>query len=150
MLPVSMDESPGLASFFAVIERFEEAEGRKPVEVSIADLPGVLKLKKKLCDEQVLYLLFSSFLILFFFPLNLVYNLVYFSNDIVVTQWVSYSRCTPWKIGVRYTWIPSGLCHSWWNSWAGTMTTNMWNICIWNVWTTLYINVVALNLTGGH
>lgn len=38
---------------FAVIERFEEAEGRNPGEISIADLPGVLKLKKELCDAQV-------------------------------------------------------------------------------------------------
>lgn len=35
-----------------VIERFEEAEGRNPGEISIADLPGVLKLKKELCDAQ--------------------------------------------------------------------------------------------------
>ncbi|XP_060670829.1 SUMO-activating enzyme subunit 1B-1 isoform X2 [Ziziphus jujuba] len=37
-----------------VIERFEEAEGRNPGEVSIADLPSVLKLKKELCDEHSL------------------------------------------------------------------------------------------------
>lgn len=35
-----------------VIERFEEAEGRNPGEISIADLPGVLKLKKELCEAQ--------------------------------------------------------------------------------------------------
>ena len=37
----------------AVIERFEEAEGRNPGETSISDLPRVLKLKKELCDSQV-------------------------------------------------------------------------------------------------
>ncbi|XP_023519116.1 SUMO-activating enzyme subunit 1B-1-like isoform X2 [Cucurbita pepo subsp. pepo] len=37
-----------------VIERFEEAEGRNPGETSISDLPGVLKLKKELCDSQSL------------------------------------------------------------------------------------------------
>ncbi|KAM1433115.1 hypothetical protein ACFX1R_016442 [Malus domestica] len=35
-----------------VIERFEEAEQRKPGELSIADLPAVLKLKKELCEAQ--------------------------------------------------------------------------------------------------
>lgn len=39
-----------------MIERFEEAEQRKPGEVSIADLPGVLKLKKEFCESQVWYL----------------------------------------------------------------------------------------------
>ncbi|XP_038893688.1 SUMO-activating enzyme subunit 1B-1-like isoform X2 [Benincasa hispida] len=38
----------------AVIERFEEAEGRNPGETSISDLPGVLKLKKDLCESQSL------------------------------------------------------------------------------------------------
>ncbi|KAL4305619.1 hypothetical protein HN51_039584 [Arachis hypogaea] len=37
-----------------VIEKFEEAEGRSAGEVSVADLPGVLKLKKELCTEQSL------------------------------------------------------------------------------------------------
>ncbi|KAJ6375353.1 hypothetical protein OIU77_000352 [Salix suchowensis] len=37
-----------------VIERFEEAEKRKPREISIEDLPAVLKLKKELCEEQSL------------------------------------------------------------------------------------------------
>ncbi|XP_070680131.1 SUMO-activating enzyme subunit 1A isoform X2 [Malus domestica] len=37
-----------------VIERFEEAEQRKPGELSIADLPAVLKLKKELCEAQSL------------------------------------------------------------------------------------------------
>ncbi|XP_038893690.1 SUMO-activating enzyme subunit 1B-1-like isoform X4 [Benincasa hispida] len=37
-----------------VIERFEEAEGRNPGETSISDLPGVLKLKKDLCESQSL------------------------------------------------------------------------------------------------
>jgi len=36
-----------------VIERFEEAEGRKPGEICIEDLPAVLKLKKELCEAQV-------------------------------------------------------------------------------------------------
>jgi hypothetical protein len=38
---------------FVVIERFEEAEGRKPGEICIEDLPAVLKLKKELCEAQV-------------------------------------------------------------------------------------------------
>ncbi|XLU95057.1 hypothetical protein S245_009409, partial [Arachis hypogaea] len=37
-----------------VIEKFEEAEGCSAGEVSVADLPGVLKLKKQLCAEQSL------------------------------------------------------------------------------------------------
>lgn len=37
-----------------VLERFEEAEGRKPGEVSTEDLSGVLKLKKELCVAQSL------------------------------------------------------------------------------------------------
>ncbi|PIA51060.1 hypothetical protein AQUCO_01100111v1 [Aquilegia coerulea] len=37
-----------------VIENFEEAEGRKAGETSIADLPRILKLKKELCEEQSL------------------------------------------------------------------------------------------------
>lgn len=39
----------------AVIERFEEAEGRNPGETSVSDLPGVLKLKKEICESQVKY-----------------------------------------------------------------------------------------------
>ncbi|KAJ9140146.1 hypothetical protein P3X46_030827 [Hevea brasiliensis] len=35
-----------------VIERFEEAEGRNPGEISIEDLPAVLKLKKEICEAQ--------------------------------------------------------------------------------------------------
>jgi ubiquitin-like 1-activating enzyme E1 A len=35
-----------------VIERFEEAEERNPGDVSIVDLPGVLKLKKELCEAN--------------------------------------------------------------------------------------------------
>ncbi|WVZ24288.1 hypothetical protein V8G54_002832 [Vigna mungo] len=38
----------------AVIEKFEEAEGRSAGEVSIADLSAVLKLKKDLCTAQSL------------------------------------------------------------------------------------------------
>ncbi|CAK9170262.1 unnamed protein product [Ilex paraguariensis] len=37
-----------------VIERFEEAEGRKPGETSTADLPNVLKLRKDLCEAHSL------------------------------------------------------------------------------------------------
>uniref|UniRef100_A0A9I9CEF9 THIF-type NAD/FAD binding fold domain-containing protein n=1 Tax=Cucumis melo TaxID=3656 RepID=A0A9I9CEF9_CUCME len=37
-----------------VIERFEEAEGRNPGETSVSDLPGVLKLKKEICESQSL------------------------------------------------------------------------------------------------
>lgn len=36
-----------------MLERFEQAEGRNPGETSIADLPGVLKLKKELCEAEV-------------------------------------------------------------------------------------------------
>ncbi|XP_068666373.1 SUMO-activating enzyme subunit 1B-1-like [Aristolochia californica] len=35
-----------------VIERFEVAEGRNPGETSVADVPSVLELKKKLCQAQ--------------------------------------------------------------------------------------------------
>ncbi|MFQ6637684.1 hypothetical protein Gotur_013835 [Gossypium turneri] len=35
-----------------VIEQFEDAEGRNPGETSIADLPGVLKLRKELCETN--------------------------------------------------------------------------------------------------
>ena len=38
--------------YFAVIERFEEAEGRCPGELSIEDLPAVLKLKKEICEAE--------------------------------------------------------------------------------------------------
>lgn len=37
----------------AVIERFEEVEGRSPGETSIDDLPRVLNLKKELCEANV-------------------------------------------------------------------------------------------------
>ncbi|KAK1560049.1 hypothetical protein Q3G72_021520 [Acer saccharum] len=37
-----------------VIEQFEEAEGRKNGEISINDLPGVLNLKKELCEANSL------------------------------------------------------------------------------------------------
>lgn len=39
--------------FPIVLEQFEEAEGRSPGEISIADLPAVLKLKKELCEANV-------------------------------------------------------------------------------------------------
>ena len=39
----------------AVIERFEELEGRKPGQTSAADLPNVLNLRKELCEAHVLY-----------------------------------------------------------------------------------------------
>jgi len=45
----------------AVIEKFEEAEGRRAGEVSIADLSAVLKLKKDLCTAQVCFLEFVIF-----------------------------------------------------------------------------------------
>ncbi|XVF49586.1 hypothetical protein PTKIN_Ptkin04bG0024700 [Pterospermum kingtungense] len=35
-----------------VIERFEDVEGRNPGETSIADLPGVLKLRNELCETN--------------------------------------------------------------------------------------------------
>ena len=38
-----------------VIELFEDVEGRNPGETSIADLPGVLKLRKELCETIVWY-----------------------------------------------------------------------------------------------
>ncbi|PON77260.1 Ubiquitin-activating enzyme E [Parasponia andersonii] len=37
-----------------VLERFEEADGCKPGEISADDLPSVLKLKKELCESQSL------------------------------------------------------------------------------------------------
>ncbi|KAF6148435.1 hypothetical protein GIB67_038790 [Kingdonia uniflora] len=37
-----------------VIERFELVKGRTPGEISIADLPSLLKLKKELCETQSL------------------------------------------------------------------------------------------------
>lgn len=42
--------------FFAmrVIEKFESSEGRCPGEISISDLPEVLKLRKEACDAQSL------------------------------------------------------------------------------------------------
>jgi hypothetical protein len=48
--------SEGILTLFPVIERFEEAEGHHPGDVSIADLPGVLKLKKELCEANVWYI----------------------------------------------------------------------------------------------
>lgn len=52
-----------------MIERFEEAEGRNPGDVSIADLPGVLKLKKELCEANVFtwHFLFVSIVVFFIF-----------------------------------------------------------------------------------
>lgn len=35
-----------------VIEKFEEAEGRKPGETSILDFPGVMKKRQELCEEE--------------------------------------------------------------------------------------------------
>ncbi|XP_057972536.1 SUMO-activating enzyme subunit 1A-like [Malania oleifera] len=37
-----------------VIERFEEVEGRGAGEISLADLPGILKLRKELCEAHLL------------------------------------------------------------------------------------------------
>ncbi|TYI35399.1 hypothetical protein ES332_A03G074200v1 [Gossypium tomentosum] len=37
-----------------VIEQFEDVEGRNPGETTIADLPGVLKLRKELCETNSL------------------------------------------------------------------------------------------------
>lgn len=45
----------GFLNLDAVMERFEEVEGRNPGETTISDLPGVLKLKKELCELQVEY-----------------------------------------------------------------------------------------------
>ncbi|XP_065628297.1 SUMO-activating enzyme subunit 1B-1-like, partial [Quercus suber] len=42
-----------ILSLVPVIEKFE-ADGRHPGDVSIADLPGVLKLKKELCEANSL------------------------------------------------------------------------------------------------
>lgn len=50
----------------SVLERFEEVEGRRPGEVSIEDLPGVLKLKKELCEAQVGYFQIGFFFFLLF------------------------------------------------------------------------------------
>ena len=59
--------SKTILTFLAVIERFEEAEQRKPGELSIADLPAVLKLKKELCEAQVwvLRICYCSFVVHF-------------------------------------------------------------------------------------
>lgn len=38
----------------AVIEMFEEAEGRNPGQTSIEDLPKVLKLRKQAMEEHVM------------------------------------------------------------------------------------------------
>lgn len=54
------DSNSGLL-MSAVIERFEEAEGRNPGETSISDLPGVLKLKKEMCESQVEYFEYAFF-----------------------------------------------------------------------------------------
>uniref|UniRef100_A0A2C9UJ39 THIF-type NAD/FAD binding fold domain-containing protein n=1 Tax=Manihot esculenta TaxID=3983 RepID=A0A2C9UJ39_MANES len=43
-----------------VIERFEESEGRNPGEISIEDLPAVLKLKKEICEAQCYVNAFQS------------------------------------------------------------------------------------------
>ena len=50
----------------AVIEKFEEAEGRNPGETTISDLPGVLKLKKELCESQVEFKEYVFFRVLSF------------------------------------------------------------------------------------
>ena len=44
-----------IAHVLTVIERFEDVEVRNPGETSIADLPGVLKLRKELCETNVWY-----------------------------------------------------------------------------------------------
>lgn len=51
-----------LSSLVPVIEKFE-AEGRHPGDVSIADLPDVLKLKKELCEANVWYLEFVAYVL---------------------------------------------------------------------------------------
>lgn len=51
---------------------FEEAIGRSPGDVSVADLPGVLELKKELCTAQVGYL---EFVVLLTFFVPTVHNL---------------------------------------------------------------------------
>ncbi|KAK1258994.1 SUMO-activating enzyme subunit 1B-1 [Acorus gramineus] len=47
-------KTPKLYFAMRVIERFEMAEGRKPGEISLSDLPGVLTLRKELCELQAL------------------------------------------------------------------------------------------------
>lgn len=42
--------------FHAVIERFELSEGRNPGDITISDLPLILKMRKELCDAQVRWL----------------------------------------------------------------------------------------------
>ena len=44
-----------IAYVLTVIERFEDVEGRNPGETSIADLAGVVKLRKELCERNVWY-----------------------------------------------------------------------------------------------
>ncbi|KDP22598.1 hypothetical protein JCGZ_26429 [Jatropha curcas] len=51
MLPRKMSK---LYFAMRVLEKFEEAEGRNPGEISIEDLLAVLKLKKELCEAQSL------------------------------------------------------------------------------------------------
>ncbi|KAK1305491.1 SUMO-activating enzyme subunit 1B-1 [Acorus calamus] len=47
-------KTPKLYFAMRVIESFEMAEGRKPGEISLSDLPGVLTLRKELCELQAL------------------------------------------------------------------------------------------------
>lgn len=49
-----------IAYVLTVIEGFEDVEGSNPGETLIADLPGVLKLRKELCETNVRY---SAFVI---------------------------------------------------------------------------------------
>lgn len=54
---------------FAVVEMFEEAEGRNPGQTSIDDLPKVLKLRKDVLEKHVMcYFVTSSYL----YKLNLI------------------------------------------------------------------------------
>ena len=59
----------------AVLEMFEEAEGR---EVSIEDLPAVLKLRKELCEARVQYLRIEGFFIFIYLFIFWVFLIVLF------------------------------------------------------------------------
>lgn len=49
---------------YAVVEIFEEAEGRNPGQTSIDDLPKVLKLRKEVLEKHVMcYFVTSSYFI---------------------------------------------------------------------------------------
>lgn len=126
-----------------MIEKFE-AEGCHPGDVSIADLPGVLKLKKELCEANVWYLEFFAYVL---------WLCCSSSNsclhDIVaVIEWISYSWYTSWKIGNGYKRIPSSLCCHWGNPWTGAISNHF--VVMFLTFKTLFWHSLVLNLLGGY